>query len=207
MMRKSMKTSSKLSKNTYSPETEELIKGVVSRSIEFKEETDSILSKYRPPIVVEDAKKLIENIFSRFHLVVREISKRYEGRSTLEIADEYDVQDLLHGLLRLYFDDIRPEYWTPEYAGASARIDFLLKKEQIAIEVKKTRKGLRKKKIGEQLIIDIAHYQHSHPECKTLYCFIYDPEEIISNPRGFERDLSGKHGDLVTKVFVVPKRA
>lgn len=65
---------------------------------------------------------------------------------------------------------------------------------------------LGKKKIGEQLIIDIAHYQ-KHSECKTLYCFIYDPEEKISNPRGFERDLSGKHGDLETKVFVVPKRA
>ena len=201
-----MKTSSKLSKNTFSPETEQLIKDLVSRVVKFKAETDSFLSKYQPPIVVEDANKVIENILSKFHLVVREISERHEGRPTLEIADEYDVQDLLHGLLRLYFEDIRPEEWTPEYAGASAKIDFLLKKEQIAIEVKKTRKGLGKKKLGEQLIVDIAHYQ-KHPDCKTLYCFIYDPEERISNPHGFESDLSGKHGDLETKVFIVPKRA
>lgn len=201
-----MKTSLRLSKNIFSPETERLIRDLVSRVAKFKEETTSILSKYQLPIVVEDANRIIEDILSRFHLVVREISERHEGRSTLEIADEYDVQDLLHGLLRLYFDDIRPEVWTPEYAGASARIDFLLKEEQIAIEVKKTRKGLGKKKIGEQLIIDIAHYQ-KYPECRVLYCFIYDPEEKISNPRGFERDLSGKHGDLMTKVFVVPKRA
>ena len=206
MMRKSMRTSSKPSKSIFSPETERIIKDVISRAISFREETDSILSKYQQPVIVEGAYRLIERILSRFHLIVREISERHEGRPTLEIADEYDVQDLLHGLLRLYFEDIRPEEWTPEYAGASARIDFLLKEEQIAIEVKKTRKGLGKKKVGEQLIIDIAHYQ-KHPECRTLYCFIYDPEERISNPRGLERDLSGKHGDLATKVLVVPKRA
>jgi len=203
-MRKSMRTSSKPSKNNFSPETEQIIKDAISRVIRFKKETDSILSKYQPPIVVRDVNGIIENILSKFHLVIREISERHECRPTLEITDEYDVQDLLHGLLRMYFDDIRCEYWTPEYAGSSARIDFLLKKEQIAIEVKKTRKGLGKKEIGEQLIIDIAHYQR-YSECKTLYCFIYDPDEIISNPRGFERDLSGKHGNLITKVIIVPR--
>ena len=87
-----------------------------------------------------------------------------------------------------------------------ARIDFLLQKELIAIEVKMARNGLSKKAIGDQLIIDIAHYQ-KHPNCKTLYCFIYDPDEIISNPTSLERDLSGKHGELMAKVYVVPKRA
>jgi len=90
-------------------------------------------------------------------LVARELNKRHEGRSTLQITDEYDVQDLSHGLLRLYFEDIRREQWTPELAGSSARIDFLLQKELIAIEVKMARKGLSKKAIGDQLIIDIAH--------------------------------------------------
>ena len=57
-----------------------------------------------------------------------------------EIKDEYDVQDLLNALLRLNFDDVRPEEYTPSYAGSSTRVDFLLKKEKIVIEVKKTRK-------------------------------------------------------------------
>jgi hypothetical protein len=202
-----MKTYSKPSKSNSSAEAEKLVKDLVSRILRFEEETDTILCKYRQPtVVVEDAHRLVENMLSKFHLVVREINERHEGRPTLEITDEYDVQDLLHGLLRLYFEDVRPEQWTPEYAGSSAKIDFLLKKEQIAIEVKMARKGLSKKAIGDQLIIDIAHYQ-KHPDCKTLYCFIYDPEEIISNPIGLERDLSGKHDELITKVFVVPKRA
>jgi hypothetical protein len=198
--------SSKLSKSTSSAEVKQLVKDLASRLLKVKKETDSILSKYVEPITVEDANRLLENLLSKFHLVAREIGERHENRPTLKITDEYDVQDLLHGLLCACFDDVRVEEWTPEYASSSARIDFLLKKEQIAIEVKKTRKGLGKKEIGEQLILNIAHYQ-KRPECKFLYCFVYDPEERISNPIGFERDLSGKHDNLMVKVLVIPKRA
>jgi len=190
----------------FSSETEELVKDLASRLIEAQRETDHILSKYQQPIVVEDANRLIGTILSRFHLVVREIHERHENRPTIKMDDEYDVQDLLHGLLKIYFDDIRPEQWTAEYAGSSARIDFLLKNEGIAIEAKKTRKGLGKRELGDQLIIDIAHYQ-KHPECKTLWCFVYDPEERISNPIGFENDLTRRHENLSVRVVIMPKRA
>ena len=53
------------------------------------------------------------------------------------------------------------------------RVDFLLKQGQIVLEIKKTRKGLDKKKLGEELIIDIARYK-THPDCKSLICFAYD---------------------------------
>ncbi len=78
-----------------------------------------------------------------------------ENRETLKIEDEYDVQDLLHALLLLYFDDVRTEEWTPSYAGKSSRMDFLLKNERVVIEVKKTRLGLADKELGDQLIIDV----------------------------------------------------
>ena len=96
------------------------------------------------------------------------------------ITDEYDVQDLLYALLRLDFDDIRAEDWTPSYAGGSARMDFLLKKEQVVIEVKKTREKLADREIGEQLMIDIAKYK-AHPDCRTLISFIYDGLSPLSN--------------------------
>lgn len=205
MMRKSMKTSSKLSKNNFSPETEQLIKGLVSRVIKFREKTDSILSEYRQPIVVEDFQRVIENIFLTFHLVAGEIGKRHENRSTFKIEDEYDVQDLLRVLLKTHFNDVRTEEETPSYAGASGRIDILLKQEKIGIEVKMTRKGLRDKTVGEQLIKAIVRYQQ-HPDCEFLYCFVYDPEMRLSNPIGLERDLTKKHDGLPVKVFIVPKR-
>lgn len=146
----------------------------------------------------------VEDICTRFHLVAKQLRSRHDSRPTLDIADEYDVQDLIHSLLRLLFDDIRPEEWTPSYAGSSSRMDFLLKNESIVIEVKKTRIGLGTKELGDQLIVDIERYQ-KHPSCKTLFCFVYDPEGRIANPQGLERDLSRREDDFIVKVFIAPK--
>src|SRR3990172_7400109 len=97
----------------------------------------------------------IERILDRFHLVVRQLESRHENRPTLIISDEYDVQDLLHALLRLYFEDIRPEEWTPSYASGSSRMDFILSDHDIVIEVKKTSARTQTKNLANELIIDI----------------------------------------------------
>ncbi|MGF6355836.1 hypothetical protein ABIE27_003751 [Paenibacillus sp. 4624] len=143
-------------------------------------------------------------ICHRFHKVARQLRSRHSDRPTLEINDEYDVQDLFHSLLLLDFDDVRPEEWTPSYAGSSSRVDFLLKKEQIIIEIKKTRKGLAARDVGEQLLVDIQKYQ-SHPDCKMLICFVYDPENKITNPYGIENDLSREFEGIPVKVIINPK--
>nr|WP_294862491.1 hypothetical protein [uncultured Fluviicola sp.] len=149
----------------------------------------------------------IENLLRTFHNVCKQILQRRKEngipRPTLTINDEYDVQDLLHGLLKIYFSDIRPEEWTPSYAGSSKRSDFLLKKEKIIIEVKKTRTTLKDKEVGEQLIIDIANYK-KHPDCKTLICFVYDPDKLITNPKGIENDLKEISSDFKVLVFILP---
>lgn len=154
----------------------------------------------------KSSEEIVESIFDRFHVIAKQLEERYDNRPTIAIKDEYDVQDLLHGLLKLYFDDIRPEEWTPSYAGCSSRVDFLLKNEKTVIEVKKTRHNLLDREIGEQLIIDICKYK-SHPSCRTLLCFVYDPEQLISNPDGLENDLNKEHDNLRVLVKVVPKRA
>jgi len=122
-----------------------------------------------------NALTIVEKLCSRFHLVARQIRARHDSRQTLEIEDEYDVQDLLHALLLIHFDDIRREEWTPSYAGGASRMDFWLKEEQVVVETKKSRKGLGAKEVGDQLLIDIQRYQ-SHPDCCILFCFVYDPE-------------------------------
>ncbi|MFI2792093.1 DUF2321 domain-containing protein [Haloferula sp. A504] len=151
-----------------------------------------------------DFADLVRVACSRFHLVTKQLRERHASRSTLDVEDEYDVQDLLHSLLRLYFDDIRPEEWTPSYAGKSSRMDFLLKATGIVIEVKMTRKGLGAKELGTQLIEDIGRYQ-SHPDCEHLICFVYDPDGRVANPRGIERDLSRSEGGLKVTVWIVPQ--
>lgn len=146
----------------------------------------------------------IRMICERFHLVARQLRSRHADRDTLDISDEYDVQDLFHALLTIYFDDIRDEEWTPSYAGSNSRVDFLLKQEEVVVEIKKTRKGLGSKELGEQLIIDIQRYQ-VHPSCKALVCFVYDPEGRIVNPRGIENDLNKEIDDFVVYVIITPK--
>ncbi len=146
----------------------------------------------------------VEAVCRRFHLVARQLRARHSNRQTLEVEDEYDVQDLIHGLLRLDFDDIRDEEWTPSYAGGASRVDFLLKNEFVVVEVKRARKGLADKELGKQLIIDIARYQ-AHPDCRTLVCFVYDPEGRIANPAGLERDLSTLTDRIEVRVIVAPR--
>lgn len=149
----------------------------------------------------------IRKILSRFHLVANQLKRRRKNKMPYLIEDEYDVQDLLHATLRLDFGDIRKEEWTPDCAGAASRIDLVLKKEGILIEVKKTSKNLREKQIGEQLIVDIEKYKE-YPGVRTLVCFIYDPEEWIENREGLERDLEKlSTEELNVEVFVCPRSA
>jgi REase_DpnII-MboI len=151
-----------------------------------------------------DKLSVVELLCLRFHLVARALQNRHNNRSAHEINDEYDVQDLLHALLKLHFDDVRPEEWTPSYAGSASRVDFLLKEERIVVEVKKTHEKLKSSQLGEQLIIDRARYEH-HPDCHTLVCFVYDPEGRIGNPAGIERDLENYNGNLKMRVIIAPK--
>jgi len=150
-----------------------------------------------------DDEEIIETIFESFDDVTKQLRIRYDERPTLDVQDEYDAQNLLHSLLRVNYDDIRPEEWNPSYAGSSIKSDFLLKDEKIIIEVKHTRRGLTKKKLKEELIIDKEQYK-KNPDCKILYCFVYDPDNRIDNPRGFEKDFFEESDAFTCKVVIVP---
>ena len=148
--------------------------------------------------------KTLQNMFSKFHAIAVRLRNRHGNRSTLDVSDEHDVQDLLSALLVLQFDDIRPEEWSPSYAGKSARMDFLLKNVKIVVEVKMTRQGLSDRKIGDQLIVDSARYK-AHPDCNTVVCFIYDPDSRIINAQGLIQDLQDlSRDDLKIIVFIYP---
>ncbi|MBD5393983.1 MAG: hypothetical protein HDR71_06875 [Lachnospiraceae bacterium] len=146
---------------------------------------------------------LLSNLLNRFHQIVIQLRDRYDNRETIDVDDEYDVRELLHALLKIYCDDIRQEEWTPSYAGTASRQDFLLKNEKIVIETKKARKGLNNKELANELIIDIARYT-THPDCQKMICFVYDPENRIKNPRGFENDLSKTTDELTVIVYIRP---
>jgi hypothetical protein len=156
------------------------------------------------PLNRQAAQALVRTICERFAIVANTLTQRHDNRATLTIIDEYDVQDLLEALLKLHFTDVRPEEWTPSYAGNASRMDFLLKPEQIVVEAKMTRKGLGQKELVSQLAVDILRYQ-AHQDCKTLICFVYDPTGQCSSPQALENDLTKAHGNLTVAVVVQPK--
>lgn len=151
---------------------------------------------------VEGIDMTLEKIFRNFHRCAKTILNRHGNRATLEINDEYDVQDLLQGILRLFVDDVRPEDCVPSYAGSNSRTDFHLPQYEMYIETKMTREGLRDKEIGEQLVVDIARYGD---KCRNLVCFIYDKGSFLKNPYGLVSDLEGLSTERVqVRVYISP---
>lgn len=186
----------------------EEIRGAVNSLKVRIERTPSLFEAKAGEIQVNDSEQekydAINTIANRFHVVVMQLRQRYNSRSTIDVNDEYDVQDLFHTLLKLYFNDVRPEEWNPSYAGGSSRCDFLLPEINTIIEIKKTRQSMSTKELGEQLIIDIVKYK-KHPQCRRLICFVYDPEGRVNNPRGIEIDLSDCDSEIDVRTIIVPK--
>ncbi len=173
--------------------------GIVERTIQ-----SSIEETWKAPCNTRAATALVRAICQRFPIAANTLADRHDNRPTISMTDEYDVQDLLCALLKLHFADVRPEEWTPSYAGNASRMDFLLKPEQIVVEAKMTRKGLGQKELVTQLAEDMLRYQ-SHQDCKILICFVYDPAGKCTNPTALENDLTKAHGGLQVIVIVQPK--
>ena len=148
--------------------------------------------------------ELVRALCCRFHSVARQLRLRGEYRATLSVEDEIDVQDLLHALLRIQFDDIGTEEWAPSYAEGALRTTFLLNDNRLAVLVKKTRNGLNAKDLTEQLRIDTERYR-TKSRCTSLLCFIYDPDGRIGNPRDLEASLTTVSDSLAIHVLVAPK--
>ena len=140
--------------------------------------------------------------FPRFAIA---LANRPRGRTPVVIDDEYDVQYLLNAVLRLHFNDVRPEENTGSHAGGSARMDFLLKAEEIVVEAKMARSSLKDRELGDELLQDVARYKQ-HPNCRQLICLVYDPAHLIVNPHGLQDDLERMSTDtLLVKVVIVPE--
>ncbi|EOV0164526.1 hypothetical protein ACOIWV_004477 [Vibrio parahaemolyticus] len=164
------------------------------------------------PVNTNDEGSIPSNIEDLLRIIVRGLPRamqplthRRKDAQPLVFTSEYDIQDLLHALMRPWISDIRPEEFTPSYAGCNTRMDFLLPAHNLVIETKRVRSKSHANKVGDELIIDIEHYRR-HSACDHLWCVVYDPELYISNPQGLIRDLEGQRttpdGMVQVKVFV-----
>ena len=147
---------------------------------------------------------LVLALCRRFSLFGQRLNYRYNQRIPLQINDEYDVQDLFHAILLLHFDDVRPEEWTPTYAGNASRVDFYLPDERLIVEVKMTRKTLQQREIVKQLTEDATRYA-AMDRVDTLICLVYDPENYCKFPAALEKDVEESGRKLTVKAIVCPR--
>jgi hypothetical protein len=164
-------------------------------AVEHDVKSDALLSQRKLSTEI-----ILDNIFNNFFLFCQQIKKRYNNRRTIEITDEYDVQDIIHSILRLFFSDIRKEAYNPQYLGKSTKIDFVLNEENIGIEIKYADGINPEKRIGDELLVDINHYKENR-NCKKLFCFIYNPHGSFNNPQGFIHELE-KNKELPVRVYI-----
>ncbi|MCF2141628.1 MAG: hypothetical protein K9W44_16365 [Candidatus Lokiarchaeota archaeon] len=145
------------------------------------------------------------NIFNKFHGIAKRLENRYDNRPTIIIENEYDVQDLLNALLYEHFDSIQVEEYGHMYAGKRPRVDFFLRYDEIAIEVKCVRDSNHANRIlREEIILDIAYYS-KRKEFKHLYFFIYDPKSLLLNRTDFIKDLEENVPENYSSIKIVIK--
>lgn len=156
-------------------------------------------------LVPSDIDELLKRIIKGLPRAMYPLKNRRRGKPNIAFGDEYDVQDLFNVLLQPWVKDVRPEEYTPSYAGTSTRMDFLLQEYRIVCEIKFVRDATHARKIGDELTIDIAHYR-KHPGCEKLYAVIYDSNGLISNPDGLKADIEAGSKEPTVTVYIIPQR-
>ena len=132
----------------------------------------------------EDIIRIILNNFSNS---VQKIMSRRKGHSPYELKDEYDVQDILYVIIKSVFPSLIDEDSIAKTGAKNSRIDFILREENILIEVKMIKANdTNEINFIEQLKIDFESY-HECPWLKKLFCFVYDPYRKTKDVNNFYR--------------------
>ncbi|MBW4717301.1 hypothetical protein [Saccharothrix obliqua] len=152
------------------------------------------------PDLLRTTEQLV-SLFRRLPAALAILERGNRDRAGLEVNDEYDLQRVLHAVLRLHFDDVEAEETTPRRAGGSYRIDFVLRQEKVAIEAKMTRPSLSAKEIRRQLVDDMFGYRRQE-NVAALVAVVYDPGRRIDNPAGFEQDINTDDSELPVRVVI-----
>jgi hypothetical protein len=120
----------------------------------------------------------LEALLRRLPEVIRQLRVRHSDRPPFRVTDDRDLEDLVRALLPIHFADVRPINRTPRYAAVT-RTDFLLAPEQIALTVKCVGPASGAE-LAKQFAEDVAYYE-SQGICRTLVCFVYDPERLLDH--------------------------
>jgi hypothetical protein len=149
--------------------------------------------------------ELIVRVCQRLPQTARILAVRHrKGKGAFEVVDEYDVQDLLHGVLRAYIKFSVQEDPLPKMAAAkSGRADISIEELGVLIEIKFVRGPDDQKRIFEEYSQDLVLYSAWAP-LKTLVFLIYNSADL-RDAEAFEK--LSKIQDISGKRFEVPDGA
>ena len=141
----------------------------------------------------------ITNLLSRFDKFLLAVKSTLKKTFTLEIQNEYDVQAITYGLLKVHFKDVDSENPTDKNGGGFAIRDFTINGGKYIVETKMTRKDLADKKLYEELVIDKARYEKA--DLVNFFVLIYDKGRFIKDKEKLEEDLCRLSAKI--KVFII----
>lgn len=141
---------------------------------------------------------LLLQLCERLPQAARFLGSRREGKQPYKIVDEYDVQDLLHAVIRAYFKYSVDEEPIGKVGGArSARADLGLPDVNTLIEVKFVRGPKDQQRIVEEFAQDLLLYTAWAP-LQTFIYMVYnsadlrDPEAVARLQGNGNTELNGK---------------
>lgn len=171
-------------------------------SVDDAEHIQSQLADFRPALAPRLRKELqtsfggeLETVLDmcrRLPETARVLANRSrKGKPPFEIADEYDVQDLLHATIRSRLKYSVLEDPIPKVAATqSGRADISIEEVGVLIEIKFAREPSDQKTILKQYSEDLVLYAR-WPHLKTLIFLIYNSHKL-SDPDAFLK-LTGPH--------------
>lgn len=138
---------------------------------------------------VQDVGRILKAL-DEFMECVRYLNTRRSTSAVLALNSEAAVQDALYLMLRPWVLDLVPETPTDKIASARYTIqDFLSESAKTVIEAKFIRDAAHGKSITKELHDDIETYR-THPSCRHLVFFIYDPDVLIPDRAALRRQIA-----------------
>ncbi|WP_069999919.1 hypothetical protein [Cellulosilyticum sp. I15G10I2] len=183
---------------------------MLAERVKLKEVVDkatSLLEKlntFSPsvPMTAIDTISDVELVCNNFCSVVRELRRRSDHGTVLDIDTDGDILYLLKALLRLYFDAVYED--TNQSYDLNKCRSLLIPREKIALIVKKTHRSSTDKELLNDFLQAINSYSQTS-DYTTLFYFIYDPELRISQPIYLENQLILlNNSPLTVKIFIRP---
>jgi hypothetical protein len=122
--------------------------------------------------------ELAERVCARVGKAARSLTSRRATKRSFELSDEYDVQDLLHALLRAFFKYPVTENPVSKSAGpVSTRADLCIQELGLIVEVKFVRTQRDQKRIEKELAEDLVFYTAWDP-LKYLFFVIFNSPDL-----------------------------